>query len=52
MKLHNDGPYYFLWADLLHRGYSAKVGTNGEEGPIDYTSFYDTWNQDSWTVAQ
>ena len=52
MKLHNDGPYYFLWADLLHRGYSAKVGTTGDEGPIDYTSFYDTWNQDSWTVAK
>ena len=52
VKLHNDGPYYFLWADLAHKGYSNKVGTNGEEGPIDYTTFYDYWNQDSWTVAQ
>jgi ABC-type transport system substrate-binding protein len=50
--LHDNGPYYFLWADLGHRGYSAKVDTNGVLGPIDYTSFYDTWNQDSWIVKQ
>jgi ABC-type transport system substrate-binding protein len=52
VKMHNDGPYYFLWADLLHRGYSAKVDTNGVLGPIDYTTFYDTWNSDTWIVKQ
>ncbi len=52
VKMHNDGPYYFLWADLGHKGYSAKVSSTGEMGPIDYTSFYGTWNMDSWVVAQ
>ena len=52
LYLHDNGPYYFLWADLAHRGYSAHVTTNGQEGPIDYTSFYDYWNQDSWIVTQ
>jgi ABC-type transport system substrate-binding protein len=50
VKLHNDGPYYFLWADLGHRAYSAKVDTNGLLGPIDHTTFYDTWNSDTWIV--
>jgi ABC-type transport system substrate-binding protein len=52
LKLHNDGPYYFLWADLGHRGYSTNVATTGDLGPIDYTTFYDFWNLDSWTVAK
>jgi hypothetical protein len=46
------GPYYYLWADLGHRGYSTKVSTNGASGPIDYTSFYDLWNQATWIVQQ
>jgi len=50
--LHDNGPYYFLWADLLHRGYSVNVTTNGELGPIDYTSSYDWWNVDSWIVTR
>jgi len=50
--LHANGPYYFLWTDEGHRAYSAKVTTNGREGPIDYTSFYDFWNEDSWVVAK
>jgi hypothetical protein len=44
------GPYYYLWADLGHRGYSTQVDTNGAEGPIDYTTFYDLWNQGTWIV--
>lgn len=52
LYLHDNGPYYFLWADLAHRGYSKSVTTNGQEGPIDYTSFYDFWNQDSWIVTK
>jgi len=50
LYLHDNGPYYFVWADLGHKGYSANVATNGELGPIDYTSFYDWWNLDSWIV--
>ena len=46
------GPYYYLWADLGHRGYSIKVSTNGAAGPIDYTTFYDQWNQATWIVQQ
>ncbi len=52
LYLHDNGPYYFLWADLGHRGYSANVTTNGELGPIDYTSVYDWWNLDSWIVQK
>ena len=52
LYLHDNGPYYFLWADVLHRGYSVNVDTNGAEGPIDYTTFYDFWNNDSWIVKQ
>jgi ABC-type transport system substrate-binding protein len=48
--LHDKGPYYFLWADLAHRGYSTNVATNGAEGPIDFNSPYDWWNLDSWIV--
>jgi ABC-type transport system substrate-binding protein len=50
LYLHDNGPYYFLWADIAHRGYSVNVDTNGAEGPIDYTTFYDFWNNDSWIV--
>jgi len=52
LYLHDNGPYYFLWADLAHRAYGANVTTNGELGPIDYTSFYDWWNVDSWIVTR
>jgi ABC-type transport system substrate-binding protein len=51
LYLHDNGPYYFLWTDLGHRAYSTKLATNGALGPIDYTSFYDWWNLDSWVVG-
>ena len=50
--LHANGPYYFVWADLGHKAYSTNVATNGKLGPIDYTSFYDWWNLDSWIVQR
>ena len=50
LYLHDNGPYYFGWADLGHRGYGATVTSNGRLGPIDYTSVYDWWNMDSWIV--
>ena len=52
LYLHANGPYYFLWTDLGHRGYSVRVGTNGSEGPIDDTSYYDWWNTDNRTVTR
>ena len=51
LYLHDNGPYYFLWTDLGHRAYSARLATNGALGPIDYTSVYDWWNMDSWVVG-
>ncbi len=48
--LHDDAPYYFLWADRLHRGYNRKVHAQPPE-TIDYTSPLDHWNMDNWTVA-
>ncbi len=48
--LHNDAPYYFLWADKLHRGYSKKVHAQPPES-IDYTSPLDYWNMDNWAVS-
>jgi ABC-type transport system substrate-binding protein len=50
VMLHNDAPYYFLWADKLHRGYSKRVSAQSPE-TIDYTSPLDYWNMDNWTVA-
>jgi ABC-type transport system substrate-binding protein len=52
LYLHDNGPYYFLWTDLGYRAYGANVATNGIEGPIDFTSFYDWWNMDSWVVRR
>lgn len=48
--IHDDLPYYFLWADKAHRGYSRKVTSTGD--PIDFTSPLDYWNNDAWVVAQ
>jgi peptide/nickel transport system substrate-binding protein len=48
--IHDDLPYYFLWADQAHRGYSKKVSTTGD--PIDFASPLDYWNNDTWIVAQ
>jgi peptide/nickel transport system substrate-binding protein len=48
--IHDDAPYYFLWADQAHRGYSKKVSSTGD--PIDFTSPLDYWNNDAWIVAQ
>jgi ABC-type transport system substrate-binding protein len=48
--IHDELPYYFLWADKAHTGLSARVGSQKE--PLDLTSvginYYQT---DAWTVA-
>lgn len=48
--IHDDLPYYFLWADLAHRGYTKSVEASGEEGAINFSSPLDYWNNDSWVV--
>jgi len=53
--LHNDAPYYFLWADEGHAAMSKAItgGTNTvvTDPTIDLTSPLYYWNSDAWTVA-
>ena len=53
--VHNDYPYYFLWADLAHAGLtktvSATPNTVAPSGTIDLTSPVYYWNNDTWVVA-
>ena len=46
--IHDDLPYYFLWADLAHRGYTKSV--EASKGEINFSSPLDYWNNDSWVV--
>jgi ABC-type transport system substrate-binding protein len=46
--IHNDLPYYFLWGDLAHRGYTKSVSSS--TGTINLTSPLDYWNNDSWVI--
>ena len=52
--VHNDVPYYFLWADAGHAALTKSVaaGTNTvvNDGTIDLTSPLYYWNEDTWTV--
>ncbi len=53
--VHNDVPYYFLWADQGHAALSKAVtaGTNNivNDGTIDLTSPVYYWNSDTWSIA-
>ena len=46
--IHNDVPYYFLWGDLAHRGYTKSVSSS--TGTINLTSPLDYWNNDTWVI--
>lgn len=54
--VHNDAPYFFLWADQGHAAMSKSIsaGTNSvvTDGTIDLTSPLYYWNSDTWRVAQ
>ena len=54
--VHNDVPYYFLWADAGHAGLtkSLAAGTNTvvTDGTIDLKSPLYWWNQDTWIVQK
>jgi len=53
--IHNDIPYYFLWADQRHSALSKAItaGTNKvvTDNTIDLASPLYYWNSDTWTVA-
>jgi ABC-type transport system substrate-binding protein len=53
--VHNDVPYYFLWADKANAALSKSItgGTNTvvTDGTIDLQSPLYAWNSDTWTVA-
>lgn len=46
LLIHNDAPYYFLWADKRVSGLSKSV-----TGDINLTSPLYYWNLPTWTVA-
>ena len=52
--VHNDVPYYFLWADQGHGALTKSVtaGTNTivTDGTIDLASPLYAWNTDTWSV--
>ncbi len=48
--IHDELPYYFLWADKAHTGLSNRVSSQNE--PLDLTSVgINYYNTDAWTVA-
>jgi ABC-type transport system substrate-binding protein len=49
--IHNELPYYFLWADKAHTGLSKKVTSQNE--PFDLSSVgINYYNVDAWTVTK
>jgi ABC-type transport system substrate-binding protein len=48
--IRDDVPYYYLWYDAGHRGYSNRLSAQHPE-EVDTTSPLDWWNQDAWVVA-
>jgi ABC-type transport system substrate-binding protein len=49
--IHNEAPYYFLWADKAHTGLSKRVGSQNDPIALDTTTI-NTWNTDAWTVSR
>jgi ABC-type transport system substrate-binding protein len=48
--IHDELPYYFLWADLAHTGLSKRVTSQNE--PLDMTTTaINYYNTDAWTVS-
>jgi len=48
--IHDELPYYFLWADLAHTGLSKRVTSQNE--PLDLKSVgINYYNTDAWTVS-
>ncbi len=48
--IRDDVPYYYLWYDAGHRGYSNRLSAQSPE-EVDTTTPLDWWNQDAWVVA-
>jgi len=49
--IHNELPYYFLWADKAHTGLSKRVTSQNEQFDLGSVGI-NYYNVDSWTVAQ
>ncbi len=48
--IHDELPYYFLWADKAHTGLSKRVSSQND--PLDLTTTaINYYNIDAWTVA-
>jgi hypothetical protein len=48
--IHDELPYYFLWADKAHTGLSKRVSSQNE--PLDLTTTaINYYNIDAWTVS-
>ena len=48
--IHDELPYYFLWADKAHTGISKRVTSQNE--PFDLTSVaINYYNLDAWTIS-
>ena len=48
--IHDELPYYFLWADLAHTGITSRVTSQNE--PFDLTTTtINYYNTDAWTAA-
>jgi ABC-type transport system substrate-binding protein len=48
--IHDELPYYFLWADKAHTGLSKRVTSQNE--PLDLTTTaINYYNTDAWTVS-
>ena len=51
MLIHNELPYYFLWADKAHTGLSKRVTSQND--PLDLTTTaINYYNIDAWTVRR
>jgi ABC-type transport system substrate-binding protein len=48
--IRDDAPYYYLWYDAGHRGYSSRLSAQPPD-EVDMASPLDWWNQDAWVVA-
>ena len=50
LLINKELPYYFLWADLAHTGFSNRVSSQNE--PLDLTSpAINSYNTDAWTIS-
>lgn len=47
--IHDEAPYYFLWADAAHSGLTKSVHPVNGSLSLDTVGYY--WNSDAWAVT-